>query len=104
MVKGQPAGPGKAGSKGALHSTRVVFVNKTATVVHIAINGSEQIVDRAICGYCAYGESDNRQRQVNKLRYCFHVFLSFIIPSTETAKPRSGNLRLLPTPGASKTF
>src|SRR5262249_25461986 len=79
MVKGDPSRPGKAGSKGALHSARVVLVNKAAAILGIAINRSEQVVHRAICCYCAYSQANNRERRVDKFSYCFHLFLSFII-------------------------
>ena len=61
MVKSDPARPGKAGSKDALHSTRVVLVNKTAAVVAITIDGNKQVVRSAICSYSAYSKNDNRE-------------------------------------------
>src|SRR5215475_1579880 len=66
-------------SKGALPSARVIFVNKTAVVLRIAINGSEQIAQRAIYGYRAYSERGNSQRGVNHVRHSFHLFLPFSI-------------------------
>ena len=45
----------------SLHATRVVFVNKTATVVGITIDGNKQVVRSAICSYSAYSKNDNRE-------------------------------------------
>src|SRR5207249_7111814 len=61
VIKGHAARAREARSEDALHATRVVFVNKTATVVGSAINRNKQVVRSAICSYSAYSKNDNRE-------------------------------------------
>ena len=76
-VKGYAARPRQPSSKSALETSGCVFVNRTTTVAAIAIDGNEQVVNRAICGYCSYCESESPEHGIRKLRYGFHVFISF---------------------------